>query len=304
MVRFVSQVDPLLLEDGTYFVLEAGGDLVGCGGWSRRDKLYTGGDDAGGERLLDPATEPARVRAMFVRADWTRRGLGRRILDDVRGGGEERGLPNARPVGDDVGAAPLPHVRVRANRGAGDDHARRSDGHLRLDAEAGRMRPDDRLAEAIVLRESGDLEQALPLLLALREEFPDDARIAVQTAWTHDSLGLEEEAAEHYEAAIRGDLSDDELRGLYLGLGSTYRTLGRDADSERVFREGIERFPDFKPLRVFNAMLDYNLGRPREAVRALIEVLLEASDDPTIQRYRRSLTGYAEDLDRSWLDER
>ena len=160
------------------------------------------------------------------------------------------------------------------------------------------MRPDDRLAEAIVLRESGDLEQALPLLLALREEFPDDARIAVQTAWTHDSLGLEEEAAEHYEA------SDDELRGLYLGLGSTYRTLGRDADSERVFREGIERFPDFKPLRVFNAMLDYNLERPREAVRALIEVLLEASDDPTIQRYRRSLTGYAEDLDRSWLEER
>ena len=51
------------------------------------------------------------------------------------------------------------------------------------------MRPDDRLAEAIFLRESGDLEQALPLLLALREEFPDDARIAVQTAWTHDSLG-------------------------------------------------------------------------------------------------------------------
>jgi predicted N-acetyltransferase YhbS len=36
------------------------------------------GDD---ERLLDPGTEPARVRAMFVRADWTRRGLGRAILD-------------------------------------------------------------------------------------------------------------------------------------------------------------------------------------------------------------------------------
>jgi GNAT superfamily N-acetyltransferase len=35
----------------------------------------------GDERLLDPATEPARVRAMFVRGDWTRRGLGRAILD-------------------------------------------------------------------------------------------------------------------------------------------------------------------------------------------------------------------------------
>jgi GNAT superfamily N-acetyltransferase len=92
MVRFVSQVDPLLLEDGTYFVLEAGDELVGCGGWSRRDKLYTGGGDAGDERLLDPATEPARVRAMFVRGDWTRRGLGRRILDACEAAAKQEGF--------------------------------------------------------------------------------------------------------------------------------------------------------------------------------------------------------------------
>ena len=92
MVQFVSQVDPLLLEDGTYFVLEAGDELVGCGGWSRRDKLYTGGGDAGDERLLDPATEPARVRAMFVRGDWTRRGLGRRILDACEASAKQEGF--------------------------------------------------------------------------------------------------------------------------------------------------------------------------------------------------------------------
>jgi GNAT superfamily N-acetyltransferase len=81
-VRYIASVDRTLIADGTYFVLEAGGELVACGGWSRRDKLYTGsGDAAGDARLLDPATEPARVRAMFVRPDWTRRGLGTRILD-------------------------------------------------------------------------------------------------------------------------------------------------------------------------------------------------------------------------------
>ena len=81
-VEHVAQVDHALLADGTYFVLESGGELVGCGGWSRRDRLYTGSGDAeGDDRLLDPAREPARVRAMFVRADWTRRGLGRRILE-------------------------------------------------------------------------------------------------------------------------------------------------------------------------------------------------------------------------------
>jgi len=81
-VEHVAVVDRMLLEDGTYFVLEAGGEIVACGGWSRRDRLYTGSGDGGDDaRLLDPATEPARVRAMFVRDDWTRRGLGRRIIE-------------------------------------------------------------------------------------------------------------------------------------------------------------------------------------------------------------------------------
>jgi GNAT superfamily N-acetyltransferase len=81
-IEFVASVDRTLIADGTYFVAEADGELVACGGWSRRDKLYAGAGDAAGDgRLLDPATEPARIRAMFVRSDWTRRGLGRRILE-------------------------------------------------------------------------------------------------------------------------------------------------------------------------------------------------------------------------------
>jgi GNAT superfamily N-acetyltransferase len=92
-VRYVAQVDPVLLEDGTYFVLESGDELVACGGWSRRDRLYTGsGDSAGDARLLDPSREPARVRAMFVRADWTRRGLGRRILEECEAAAKREGF--------------------------------------------------------------------------------------------------------------------------------------------------------------------------------------------------------------------
>ncbi len=160
---------------------------------------------------------------------------------------------------------------------------------------------DERLAHAIHLRENGQLEQALPLLLELRTQFPDDAQIAVQTAWVHDSLGLEEEAVPHYQAAIAGNLTDDEMRRALLGLGSTYRTLGRDAESVQTLRQGIERFPDFRPFRVFLALTTYNLGQPREAVQELLTLLLETTSDPNIQRYRRSLTDYAEDLDRSWL---
>jgi GNAT superfamily N-acetyltransferase len=78
----VARLDMRLIEDGTYFVHEAGGEIVACGGWSRRGKLFSGrGDASDDDRLIDPATEPARVRAMFVRSDWTRRGLGRAILE-------------------------------------------------------------------------------------------------------------------------------------------------------------------------------------------------------------------------------
>jgi GNAT superfamily N-acetyltransferase len=75
-------LDLQLVEDGTYFVHEAGDAIVASGGWSRRDKLFTGsGEHHGDTRMLDPRTEPARVRAMFVRGDWTRHGLGRAILE-------------------------------------------------------------------------------------------------------------------------------------------------------------------------------------------------------------------------------
>jgi GNAT superfamily N-acetyltransferase len=80
--RYLTEPDTVLIADGTYYVHDAGGEIVACGGWSRRDKLYTGsGAEPSDDRILDPATEPARVRAMFVRGDWTRRGLGRAILD-------------------------------------------------------------------------------------------------------------------------------------------------------------------------------------------------------------------------------
>jgi GNAT superfamily N-acetyltransferase len=75
-------LDTTLVEDGTYFIVEIDGELAGCGGWSRRATLY-GGDHTHGRNAarLDPAHEPARVRAMYTHPDFTRRGVGRRILD-------------------------------------------------------------------------------------------------------------------------------------------------------------------------------------------------------------------------------
>jgi GNAT superfamily N-acetyltransferase len=92
-VEHVAQVDRALLEDGTYFVIEAGNELIACGGWSKRDRIYTGsGDASADDRMLEPSTEPARVRAMFVRPDWTRQGLGRRILEECEAAASRDGF--------------------------------------------------------------------------------------------------------------------------------------------------------------------------------------------------------------------
>jgi len=81
-LRSVYGVDTKLIADGTYYAVEWAGEIVGCGGWSRRKTLY-GGDQFHGreDSLLDPAVDAARIRAFFVHPDWTRRGVAAMILE-------------------------------------------------------------------------------------------------------------------------------------------------------------------------------------------------------------------------------
>lgn len=80
--RLSMGLDTQLIVDGTYFAIMDGGELVGCGGWSRRATLYGGNHSAElrDDRVLDPAHEPARIRAMYTDPAHARRGIGRLIL--------------------------------------------------------------------------------------------------------------------------------------------------------------------------------------------------------------------------------
>jgi GNAT superfamily N-acetyltransferase len=132
--RAIMGLDTQLIEDGTYFIVEEKGAVAGCGGWSRRATTH-GGDHSPGrdDALLDPATDAARVRAMYTHPGFKRRGVGRLILslceDAARAEGFARvelvatlaGAPLYRACGyqatenffDESGGAAVPLIRMK-----------------------------------------------------------------------------------------------------------------------------------------------------------------------------------------------
>lgn len=103
--RHLMGVDRELVGDGTYLTVWEGDLLVACGGWSRRATLFGGDATAGrSSRALDPACEPARVRAMYTHPDRTRRGLGRLILQRCEAEAAAAGFANAELAATRSGA--------------------------------------------------------------------------------------------------------------------------------------------------------------------------------------------------------
>ncbi len=99
--RSVMGLDTRLVSDGTYFLVEEDGRLAGCGGWSRRATLY-GGDHSTklrDDRLLDPATEPARLRAMYTHPDFVRRGVGRLVVSLCEAAARDAGFTRMELMG-------------------------------------------------------------------------------------------------------------------------------------------------------------------------------------------------------------
>ena len=75
-------LDTQLIRDETYFIIFEENILVGCGGFSYRKTLF-GGDHTPNrsDELLDPAKDPAKIRAMYTHPSWVRMGVGTYILN-------------------------------------------------------------------------------------------------------------------------------------------------------------------------------------------------------------------------------
>lgn len=104
-------IDRSLIADQTYFIIETIIDdasiMVGCGGWGRRRTLY-GGDETSGrdDRLSNPATEAARIRAMYTHPDWIRCGVGSYLLELGESAARQEGFSRIE-LGSTVPGEPL-----------------------------------------------------------------------------------------------------------------------------------------------------------------------------------------------------
>ncbi|MCA1056568.1 tetratricopeptide repeat protein [Rossellomorea aquimaris] len=154
--------------------------------------------------------------------------------------------------------------------------------------------------EGIRLRENGEYQDSIDYFKNLIESEPDNGELHYQCAWSHDASGREKEAIPFYKAAISLGLKDEDLKGAYVGLGSTYRTLGRYKEAESILREGMERFPDHHALKVFYGMTLHNLGEHSDAMEILLHILAETSEDHSIQSYKKAILLYASQMDTIW----
>ncbi|MGE7997563.1 tetratricopeptide repeat protein [Lysinibacillus sp. NPDC093190] len=159
---------------------------------------------------------------------------------------------------------------------------------------------DKRLQHIITLRENGRLEEANQLMVALVNEEPENGYYQFQCAWTYDSLGKEQEAVPHYEKAIQLGLKPEFLVDAYLGLGSTYRTLGQYEQSKRILEQALSEFPEAEHIKFFYAMTLYNLREHSKAMETLLNTVIHTTHHEGIKDYSKAIKFYSDKLDQTW----
>ncbi len=158
---------------------------------------------------------------------------------------------------------------------------------------------ENKIEQAIALREGGHHKESLKMLLTLSKEF-SSSKLLYQIAVTYDKLGKETLAIPYYKNAIKQGLDNVTLSNAFLGLGSSYRTIGEYNLAKKTLKQAIKQFPRDHSLKVFYAMTLYNLKEFKEAIQLTLTLLAKTSQDENIQHYAKAIAYYAKKLDKKF----
>jgi len=161
-------------------------------------------------------------------------------------------------------------------------------------------------AKILALRRSKSEEErraCIGLLSDYLTQNPQDAEAWYDKAGCHDFLGEEKEAEPCYRKTYElgwQNLPAGEQKSFFVGFGSTLRNNLKYGESISVLKEGIKRFPDYAPLKVFLAFSFYSDGQDRLAAETMIPACIEAATsglggfDKAIKYYSENLKNYPE----------
>ncbi|MCA9996644.1 MAG: tetratricopeptide repeat protein [Anaerolineales bacterium] len=165
------------------------------------------------------------------------------------------------------------------------------------------MSKEATIAQAKKLRQEDQLEESQELLLELLYDHPDDPLVLYEVGGSYDVLGEEPEAIPYYQQAIAAGLAGDDLQECLVCLGSSQRYVGEPEKAIAILQEAQEKFPANRSAAVFLALAYYSDGQEDKAVKLLMELLLETTNDDNILAYRHALEYYKDHLDEEWSDE-
>jgi tetratricopeptide (TPR) repeat protein len=156
----------------------------------------------------------------------------------------------------------------------------------------------DDIQEMLESEDSHVVRDGEEILRARSAAHPEDALAQYLVASAYDGAGREAEAIPFYERAFAigvETLPASRQPEIYVQAGSTLRNLRRFDEARSLLEAGIARYPEYRALRVFLALVEASDG-DREKASALLFDVVAMEDDLSLQRYRRSLRWYVDDL--------
>jgi tetratricopeptide (TPR) repeat protein len=165
------------------------------------------------------------------------------------------------------------------------------------------MDKEKTIQQARELRQADELEDSQEVLLTLLQEYPDDPQVLFEVGGAFDVMGYESEAIPFYRQAIEAGLEGSELHECLICLGSSHRNVGEFSEAIDVLEEAADQFPENRSSRAFLALAYYSDEQYEKAMRILLELLLETTDDDDILAYADTLDFYKDNLDEIWDDD-
>lgn len=164
------------------------------------------------------------------------------------------------------------------------------------------MNKEELIEKARLLRQQDDLEGSQELLLTLLDEYPRDAVVLYEVGGAYDVLDEQKKAIPYYQKAIKAGLSGDDLQECLICLGICQRSIGDFDTAVTTLKNATQKFPDNNGARIFLALAYYSAAQEDEAVRILLDLLLQTSSDEDIQAYADTIDFYKDHLDDIWDD--